>query len=230
MTPQVQQIVPIPADSCISTSEDEIPRKRKRTTGSVLKDQLFDLRLGKDDSEYFIPISSLKKIITKTSILNELCGTAASKLTPTEIEYIEEHSSKLFTILVMIGKPDSIVEFLREDISDKDLPFRRSSIGDKCLQHPLGTPLAVSSRWDVRDVDDFCRYQWTVNAPIFTNLQHANLERNVVLPFLELPAAYPTHQGGYSRVFPVRIHPDHHDFWEHNPQVRIKPLIWVFMC
>ena len=54
-------------------------------------------------------------------------------------------------------------------------------------------------------------------APKFKTLEHHEFEEDVILPFLALSEEEKKirpKQGTYSEVFPVRIHPAHHDFWD----------------
>jgi hypothetical protein len=100
-------------------------------------------------------------------------------------------------------------------MTDKDLPFSRASDGSFALQRRDGSLIKAFEEWSDEDLETFDRVQYWMTAHVFEDKQHYILDENIILPFMKFKASE-THQpkqGGYSEVFPVRIHPTHHDFW-----------------
>lgn len=165
---------------------------------------------------------------TIAQFARKICGTTAGQ---------GEHVSsfkKIFAILVLCEKPNAIPKFLEEDISDSDLPLLKTT--------PSGTSspniyhlarrgqqdtLKCFHGWSHTAVWRFEEWQWSTIAPFFHRggkkyVPHLELQDQVALPF-EQDSRFPdktrTYQrlefeGGFSNVFKVRIHPDHHDLSE----------------
>jgi hypothetical protein len=76
--------------------------------------------------------------------------------------------------------------------------------------------------WKPKYRENFDRVQWWMISPVFEEGEHYYLDEKAVLPFVPLDAneeSLGTQQGGYSEVYPVRIHPAHHKFWKSTAQV-----------
>jgi hypothetical protein len=70
------------------------------------------------------------------------------------------------------------------------------------------------ANWRTEYWENFDRIQWWMTAPVFEYGGHYSLDEKTILPYV-----YPSDEdigekrGGYSKVYPVCIHPAHHDFW-----------------
>lgn len=137
---------------------------------------------------------------------------------------------KVFAILVLIGKAESVVKFIQARVCDADLPLvrRRSSTGDWSMRrhrdviNELG---CFKSGWCELELRNFDHWQWTTLSPFFAlskerkEVNHYRLQDEIILPFMDeatvgdesKPAAIEL-LGGGGRVFKVRIHPEHHSF------------------
>jgi hypothetical protein len=119
---------------------------------------------------------------------------------------------KIFAILLFMGRPRKIWSFVKERVSDADLPLqdgifelrRRGKTQPplKCLKKP-------------NDISQFLMYQWWVLAPFFCELEsgivsHYKVSENQVLPFICWGNT--GRQGGSAEVHKASIHPDHHGF------------------
>ncbi|KAF3041971.1 hypothetical protein E8E12_009261 [Didymella heteroderae] len=145
---------------------------------------------------------------------------------------------KIFATLVLAGTVTSIIRFLAEDISDIDLPLlpmhpsrgnglcRRDAEGNpdniplNCFQFPTLTKSIDQPEWSPSQLRSFQTYQWMFLAPFFSQGKHGDvihyrLHDHHVLPYVspdDLGDIQPEKQGGFGKVFMVRIHPDHHGF------------------
>jgi hypothetical protein len=134
-------------------------------------------------------------------------------------------AKQLFAILACINKGPEICSLLAEGISDTDLPFRRTDNNREPfeLQRKGGESIETlkSDKWTEDDLEQFGSKQFWMTAPIFEDKRHYELHDNTILPFLHFePSKIPMSiQGGYSEVYPVRVHPSHHQFWSSEPKV-----------
>lgn len=137
---------------------------------------------------------------------------------------------KVFALLVVIECTKYILQLLKDDVSDLDLPLTMVVKNDKILglcrkdevSRNAGIPLKCLRRpqWSVTKLRDFAREQWRFSAPFFaqdldSDVKHYKLDDKHILPFIDLDdmAEDDTErEGGFGRVMLVDIHPDHHDF------------------
>jgi len=136
---------------------------------------------------------------------------------------------KIFVILVLIEKTSSISKFVEEDVNDLDLPlvkFQKGKNGsrfDLRLPRMQDKPLECFRNWTQFYIKAFEEWQWTTVSPFFhkgtrKDVQHFPLQDSVILPFTadsrrDNESEFRTEiEGGYSRVFKVDIHQNHHNF------------------
>lgn len=170
---------------------------------------------------YFVPISALESLITVSNIEGDIRASGYG-IEPAEINDVAETACRIaktiFAILAYMKKGPEICSLLRDDVSDRDLPLRRrrNDKGDFLLERKSGVPIETFERWDDKDREDFDRTQWWMLAPVFRDKEHYELDDNVILPFIPFKTNADTAQkeGGYSKVYAVRLHPAHHRFWE----------------
>lgn len=142
---------------------------------------------------------------------------------------------RVFAILVLCEKPEAITRFLAEDVSDRDLPLHKSYPSEKLpnfydlVRQGQKSKLRSFRGWSYTALWRFEEWQWTTIAPFFRrgcrkDVKHLELQDQVALPFTQDSrfildkSAYQRleFEGGYSNVFKVDIHPDHHDLCEDN--------------
>ncbi|KAF5486530.1 putative cyclin-dependent serine/threonine-protein kinase [Colletotrichum fructicola] len=137
---------------------------------------------------------------------------------------------------------DHQFDWPQDCVSDLDLPlvdredpefegenalYRTDSAGES-----QGQPLICAEDWSDESRRQFCEYQWMLLAPFFhrstyNNVNHYALRDRHLLPFVEEEDSESagtsgndvqdverrdTVVAGFSQVYMVRIHPEHHDF------------------
>jgi hypothetical protein len=132
-----------------------------------------------------------------------------------------------------------ITKLIDEKISDKDLPFQRVYIEDTGRsanfqnhanpryilarkEDDSGKPgergayvIKALSNWPRMETQTLCRAQWITLSPVFKSrpgmVPHYDIEDQVILPFTEDTErdGQEIKQGGYSEVWPIRVHPAH---------------------
>ncbi|KUI53533.1 hypothetical protein VP1G_10592 [Cytospora mali] len=174
-------------------------------------------------------------------IARKICGT-----TPEHGTQLPRFK-KIFTILVLCETPQAILPFMEEGVSDHDLPLRKiiTAEGSPNIFNLArkGDPsqLKCFDGWTSTSVWRFEEWQWTTMAPFFyhgrrKDVKHFILQDQVPLPFntdsrfgsRELPYQRLEFEGGFSKVFKVNIHPEHHDFYkagDHQRDFAIKCLL-----
>ncbi|KAL1651715.1 hypothetical protein SLS61_005378 [Didymella pomorum] len=133
----------------------------------------------------------------------------------------------VFALLVIIGATPSIRLFIKENVSDIDLPLvwsdstkkelcRSNNAGDS-----VGEPLKCFGKLSRVQRRNFFDYQWKLLAPFFSKgsgqgeVKHYLLRDEHILPFLDCTDVLEEDSdkvGGYGKVSMVQIHPDHHNF------------------
>lgn len=205
---------------------------------------------GHDEKKGFFPEKKLTDMMTEECIRKELQLCSRQQLTSTlNISMIEDivklicgtaptdgerrKYKKIFTILVLCERPEAILQFLEEKVSDQDLPLRKSSSTD-------GSPnifhmarkghqdrLECFRGWSSAAVWRFEEWQWTTLAPFFYHGQRKDIKHFILQDQVPLPinsdSRFPSRDspyqrlefaGGFSNVFKVSLHPEHHDLYE----------------
>lgn len=185
----------------------------------------------------FFPKGVLERIITKPIVV-DILATEASSLTTTELNYYSEKVCytpsrrgenaepsyrKMFTILLLIGKPSRIIHFIKYGLSDTDLPLASVPTDDtgnifelrrrKALDRRL--PSECFGEADITATGDFEGWQWTMIAPYFAKgpkrrVRFYSLLDRDVLPWTKKFSG--NWGGGFSSVYRIHIHPAHHEF------------------
>ncbi|KAL6362609.1 hypothetical protein LRP88_03900 [Fusarium phalaenopsidis] len=148
---------------------------------------------------------------------------------------------QIFAILVFIGESASIQLFMEHCVSDLDLPLIEDSAPEDQYWNELyrgnadgeaqGEPLECTQDWSPENKKLFCEYQWMMLAPFFSlgtynHVKHYKLKDQHLLPFIEgeqisspesMRSQSTERAGGFSQVFRVWIHPDHHNFHDCGP-------------
>ncbi|KAK1749698.1 putative Serine/threonine-protein kinase [Echria macrotheca] len=211
-----------------------------------LQDKLFKVLEPIDDinkEKGFFPLDLLPVLLTEQTVSKELKKHLSLVCRPDEIaDYAHTICSekrisgfedggkpkirtfrKIFATLVLIEKTEAILMFIKQNISDSDLPLVRSQQGPgletsrepirrfKCFREKHG--------WSQLHIRNFEDWQWTTLAPFFAKsderkkVPHYLLQRRVILPFRSaIKQDEVGLEGGGGRVFKAEIHPDHHNF------------------
>lgn len=162
----------------------------------------------------------------------QICGISTTDNAADEVPLTYK---KIFAILVLSEKVSSIVKFLAENVSDDDLPLSKVPRQDKSSavfylgrRSDPGVPLKCFLGWSSIATRRFDEWQWPTTSPFFArshehkNVTHFLLQDQAILPFISDSSRGPDLQnksefeGGFSKVFRVEIHPQHHDFHDYK--------------
>ncbi|EON60848.1 CMGC/CDK protein kinase [Coniosporium apollinis CBS 100218] len=183
---------------------------------------------------FIVPNCAQESLITIAAVAKEI--QAGNRFGPAEaVERAKEvcqSARHLFAILAYMKRGAEICTLLEEGVSDKDLPLLRRSDGQQrfALKLKKGESLKTMEKWSDKDLEKFDRYQYWMTAPVFKDKRHYNLHDNTILPFIPFKPDAETEepkQGGYSEVYPVRVHPSHHQFWKRSASEIDEPLIAI---
>jgi hypothetical protein len=171
----------------------------------------------------FIPHNRINELVTEDAVQFEL---TKANLSMTKISRVmkprvsaDECTSyrKILAILHLMRRSSKIRLFVKERVCDSHLPLMEASCPagpGKCYELRSGRVPGSSIRFKKRaDAKEFLERQWSVLAPFFqgsdgTYIPHNDFESEVILPFLSYEET--AKEGGYGKVFKVKIHPDHH--------------------
>lgn len=206
-----------------------------------LEARLWDARIEwpLGQNRYFIPVDALSRLITLDSIKDELlrCNIVVPDGQLQDLPpRILKDACRLFAILVCLGMGQCIYNFLQEGLTDDDLPLIRAEVKGKARatgsfklrsHRQSGVPIKCMASWTRANTTAFDRDQWWMLAPTFfkkNKVRHWALEDNCVLPFIEDYEQTQATESGFSWVWPVRVHPAHHDLHRSHLHVRLSPL------
>ncbi len=162
------------------------------------------------ESKPFLPRDKLQQLVVEDSVREELSACFPDQPADRILEYARMICAKteapstsrpsyirVFAVLVMVQKPNEILTFLLNSITDHDLPLAkcRSQHGSSVLyglrrRSESDKPLECLQQWSPFLVNAFHEYQWTVLSPCFSKnsgdgVRHYRLEDNSILPFIE---------------------------------------------
>jgi hypothetical protein len=181
----------------------------------------------------FFPRGSIDKLITESVVAKTIRqGLPFLEFELSEDE-IREYAAKvcnegksyckIFAILVLMKIGWEIVRFVHDPsgICDDYLPLEAVPVDDTGnlvemrLSHDQDTPLQCLEGWGVMEHESFTRWQWSMLAPFFAkgkkgDARFYHLEKNDILPWIDEQGDI--HQGGFSSISRVQIHPCHHNF------------------
>lgn len=154
-----------------------------------------------EDSKFLADQSLLSGILNRDKIVRVL----RNKVKPENIlgitKAIEYGSQKVFSILILIGRPEYMVELLTNDYLqhgglDRKLPFELTFLKEKmALKH----------------ADRFWDEQWTFCVPtLFESALFRVLPSKAILPFLRL--SYKESNGSFGEMAEVELDAEHHQF------------------
>jgi hypothetical protein len=168
-----------------------------------------------------VPKDVQKDLITESTIAEDIHAHNAHITEKEAEEYAKKaclYARCLYATLAYIKHGADICALLNEGITDDDLPLvRKPNDRNASLYLRGGNIVKATKSWKPKHRENFDRVQWWMNAPVFKYGDHKSLDEKTVLPFIPLDAndaSLEKKQGGYSEVYPVRIHPAHHEFWQ----------------
>jgi hypothetical protein len=187
-----------------------------------LKEQLENARIESPHQphSFFVPRNVQEELITISHVAKDIQADNPGMAEEGAAELAKKvctSARQLYATLAYIKKGPQICALLEEGISDEDLPFVRKPNSHRkfALYLRTGETIKTLEAWADKYLEKFDRVQWWMTAPIFEDKGYYDLDDKTILPFVpfdpgrEIPEKK---QGGYSEVFPVRIHPAHHEF------------------
>lgn len=201
------------------------------------------------DPHPFLPLDSMTKIMTVPNIEKELRKYNIDRTkydlerVAQEVMAVKAHLRKrgsrrktcrrrIFSILAMMKKSDTIIGALEEGIYDDDLPFKfvlkETNDMYTAFQRERGgnKPKVIQflESWELAAQEMFMTYQWQMKAPYFElswkpgeRVYHYRLEPQDVVPFVEETVKNSSldgsiiYSGGTSTVHRVKIHKAHYN-------------------
>jgi len=142
---------------------------------------------------HYIPVDALHSIVTLDAI-RQILPCVIKNGTPDSVDrmaqeilgrYRGEHEMpksyrRIFAILVLIKKADSIVEFVKEEVTDAQLPLRKVGTG-RPVQLSYSNneeSIRLFQEWKDYDIEMFENKQWETLAPFFSmGINEDNLVR-----------------------------------------------------
>lgn len=228
-SPSVGSLTPRPSrdnsQSSLRSRADSKGSSRSSTAGHCLKEQLENAKVecAKHHHDFLIPKCALQELITVSHVAADI-QARDPEIEDVEAAYCAKTvcrcAPRLYATLAYTKKGSEIKGLLAEGVTDEDLPFVRKANGKTkyALTRKNGETIKTLETWKDKHLLKFDQHQWWVSAPVFRpNEELYELDDKTVLPFVtfEPPEGIETKkQGGYSEVYPVRIHPAHHEFWE----------------
>lgn len=177
---------------------------------------------------FFVPQCSQAELITVEAVARDIQVRNDNDIGEDEaLRYANAvcgSARKLYAVLAYIRRGADIRVLLDEHVTDDVLPLRRKADdqGLFALQQRDGRPIETLESWSEKEREKFDRVQWWMTSPFFEDKKHYELDDKTILPFIRFKAGSDIQrpiQGGYSEVYPVRIHPAHHDFWISGAEV-----------
>lgn len=212
-----------------------------------LQKEILDARQQTRDNEgqikKFVSKAKLRGVITVDAVTRELTRTSANCHPRLSTEQIKSYAKtvcvateegqkgktkiksfrKIFALLVLVEAVPSIVDFIREDVTDQDLPLslvkheRTDEVYRKGEENHI--PLSCFNDWSPLKLENFLSYQWWLLATYFSPpdddgvVKNYKLQDEHILPFVTPGNALGHYKtGGYGKVIMVQIPSDHHNF------------------
>jgi hypothetical protein len=175
---------------------------------------------------FIVPKDVQEKLITESTVANDIKAHKPDISEKEAADYAKkacQDARCLYATLAYIKRGAEICALLNEGITDNDLPLvRRPNDRNAPLYLRGGNYVKAMEFWKPKYRENFDRVQWWMTSPVFKYGEHHFLDEKSVLPFVPLNSkdeSLSKKQGGYSEVYPVRIHPAHHNFWQSTLQV-----------
>ncbi|KAF4472962.1 serine threonine kinase [Fusarium albosuccineum] len=166
--------------------------------------------LDNDQSRFFLPSSKLEEIITSDAISRYL----PARELHTHPADIARCFRRIFSILVLIGQPQYLVDFITENVDDDCLPFRISDHGSSANADVVSEsqPEKACTAFSNLDGDaklSFRKWQWSFITPSLFDpdgetdvIPFQEFHENTILPFTR---AERFTSGGFGTIYRVKL-------------------------
>ncbi|KAK7423424.1 hypothetical protein QQZ08_009102 [Neonectria magnoliae] len=183
------------------------------------------------DNASFLPRNELERIITHDLVSKELLrlgvvpATDMDQLKRMTCQIMDRQKlskrstsrRKIFAILALIERVETIKDFIDDGIYDIHLPFTLSRTRNRWEgkdEHGNCTPINVFKSWKTHESELFAFQQPKIHVPIFNlgtkaapKVERFILAEETILPYIERPQSLG--RGGFGDVFKVKIHSHH---------------------
>ncbi|POS77788.1 protein kinase [Diaporthe helianthi] len=180
--------------------------------GQSLRDKINNALVRGHDGCLFMPEDTLRTVLSQHAVHTELISQFPH-LPAQDVQKMATSITasrqglrllRVFGLLVLLGKVESITVFLAKD----HLTLPLVDFTDPCLNN-----------WTQTDIEALERTQWRFISPVFTNVtkqqdDYVDLGEKTILPFIESweNKKQNHYKGGNSEVWKVKIHDAHHNF------------------
>lgn len=147
-------------------------------------------------TEQFISAGEIDALLTASAINQELERYGSGQILPEVLD----RAKKIFAILLVLGRLETLKQMLKSGLNDNDLPFQLSRHQEK--NQRFSEFFLNFVEWDVKTQELFMNTQWTFLAPVFRDGEHQKLENDLRLPFINKKLLG---SGSYGRVYSVTI-------------------------
>jgi hypothetical protein len=206
------------------------------------------------------PPKLLRHVMSRKVVLGELehlfpperdnrAATCIDYIVPQDEELYPPPGRSYLTIFAMLSLlcgGAEIINCIRDEVSDEELPVEHASVCRRSIVRCLGASAAhggegklvnFASKWAVFQQESFVGSQWRFLIPFFSlgpqdAIQHKDLESSTILPLrsqsnaeLSSSIGIPEVQvGGFGSVTCVMLDPWSHSFQEILHSVRLPPI------
>ncbi|KAF2177159.1 kinase-like protein [Zopfia rhizophila CBS 207.26] len=170
----------------------------------------------------FISNDNFDRIITQNSIFKELIRLRVGQKSHRQglSKVITLSRRKIFAILCLVEKVNTVHDFIDEGLRDNDLPFVFHSEAEIRSREGKIIELFQNGQWKPSEKDNFETYQWYMLMPYLRlncerdpSVSQYIFEEGLVLPFAVLETYK---EGGFSMVRKVTFHSAHFNSEDFN--------------
>lgn len=184
----------------------------RQSVANHLQNQLFTALIGRPGSlSFFLPEDSKGSIITHSAIQEQCKFGPTGRIDLHDAEKVHKIGRNLFAILGFVGEASEVCAFIKEGLTDADLPFYVS--GPTHILTRNGAEIQSTRDWPPATRFNFYQHQWSILTPRFSDQTHYVFHESTILPFTHKKRVS---HGAYSEVYEANIHPAHHE-WHQGP-------------
>ncbi|KAI0867806.1 kinase-like domain-containing protein [Hypoxylon argillaceum] len=237
----------------LKNMENDLVINSRKELATKLQDAM--LEASPNDAQTWLPINKLEEICQRDVIcrvLSKTLGENSPDIDPFtdyvcgslhDPQLAQNGSLKIFAILVLIDQLHQLTHFVKADIKDHHLPFKKypseppgntyTLVPKPISNRTESEPLSFFDSWTRVEKQEFYRNQWRLLVPYFDKA----LNDTVGLYELDIPCIMPwtiieeeklggfiptENVGGFAKVTKFHIHPSHHAF--DSGKVAVKEL------
>ncbi|KAL2687821.1 hypothetical protein Neosp_005390 [[Neocosmospora] mangrovei] len=186
-----------------------------------------------EESKEWLPRTALWQICQRPNVTRELTTVFDESYVPMYLDYVLGNQSgttrtrrsarMIFAILVLIKELGKLDRFFKAGLCDEDLPFKRDNDGILQPRAPVDNQSSKRETCfrmgETSFMRSFQREQWQIKIPFIyrpekNHVLEFQLHSKTVMPWTACESV--ERNGGFAKVYMVKIHPDHHAFDEYD--------------